>query len=195
MMKVKFLCAVIALAVLGASNGRANTVFAIHDAFHIANTVVDGTITTDGNVGILGASDIVAWDLTVRTAVQSFRLTEEIGYISLVGSNLTATPTALLFNYDAVGYLQILGDPPGDPWFPVGYVYLGYFAGGFAINTPLSCGGACASEQWPAEFRSGIDIIGEATPLPAALPLFAGGVGLIGLLACRRRQRRTNAFA
>ena len=29
----------------------------------------------------------------------------------------------------------------------------------------------------------------EATPVPAALLLFAGGVGLIGLLARRRKQR------
>ena len=31
-----------------------------------------------------------------------------------------------------------------------------------------------------------------ATPLPAALPLFAGGLGIIGLLA-RRRKRNANA--
>ncbi len=30
----------------------------------------------------------------------------------------------------------------------------------------------------------------EATPLPAALPLFAGGLGVMGLLA-RRRTRKT----
>jgi len=30
-----------------------------------------------------------------------------------------------------------------------------------------------------------------ATPIPAALPLFAGGLGLIGLLARRRKRTKT----
>jgi hypothetical protein len=33
--------------------------------------------------------------------------------------------------------------------------------------------------------------VGSEVPLPAALPLFAGGLGMIGLLARRRRQART----
>ena len=36
------------------------------------------------------------------------------------------------------------------------------------------------------------DAIGS-TPLPAALPLFAGGLGVIGLLARRRKQKNVNA--
>jgi hypothetical protein len=38
------------------------------------------------------------------------------------------------------------------------------------------------------------DITDTATPLPAALPLFAGGLGVIGLLA-RRRKRKAAAIA
>jgi hypothetical protein len=35
----------------------------------------------------------------------------------------------------------------------------------------------------------------SATPLPAALPLFAGGLGVIGLLARRRKQKNAAALA
>jgi hypothetical protein len=38
-----------------------------------------------------------------------------------------------------------------------------------------------------------VDITSAATPLPAALPLFAGGFGVIGLLARRKRQQNTAA--
>jgi hypothetical protein len=38
---------------------------------------------------------------------------------------------------------------------------------------------------------TGLGVEGTATtPLPAALPLFAGGLGAIGLLARRRKQKR-----
>ena len=36
---------------------------------------------------------------------------------------------------------------------------------------------------------------GGETPLPAALPLFAGGLGVIGLLARRRKRRTATALA
>ena len=42
---------------------------------------------------------------------------------------------------------------------------------------------------------SGISVTGvnNATPLPAALPLFAGGLGVMGLLARRRKRKAAQA--
>lgn len=56
-------------------------------------------------------------------------------------------------------------------------------------------GAVFASNEGSANFLPGdvdFGVFASATPLPAALPLFAGGAGLIGLLA-RRRKRKTAA--
>jgi hypothetical protein len=40
-----------------------------------------------------------------------------------------------------------------------------------------------------ASFIDLVDVDSLATPLPAALPLFAGGLGVIGLLQWRRKRK------
>jgi hypothetical protein len=47
------------------------------------------------------------------------------------------------------------------------------------------CGGDCGGD-----YASGSVMIASATPLPAALPLFASGLGALGLLS-RRKKRKT----
>jgi hypothetical protein len=37
--------------------------------------------------------------------------------------------------------------------------------------------------------------IGTTTPLPATLPLFAGGIGVMGLLARRKKRKNITALA
>ena len=47
---------------------------------------------------------------------------------------------------------------------------------------------------WSSSFRDpAAQLTLETTPIPAALPLFASGVGLIGLLARRRKQRHASS--
>ena len=51
----------------------------------------------------------------------------------------------------------------------------------------IFCGGVCDTRT----VTSGtLDEVPAATPLPAALPMFAGGLGMVGFLA-RRRKRKT----
>jgi choice-of-anchor C domain-containing protein len=50
--------------------------------------------------------------------------------------------------------------------------------------------GFSGNETYPHAFGPALDDVSiTATPLPAALPLFAGGIGLIGLIARRRKRK------
>jgi hypothetical protein len=53
----------------------------------------------------------------------------------------------------------------------------------FILCAPI---GVCGSRSTTA---GSLDAAPSATPLPAALPLFASGLGVIGLLARRRRKK------
>jgi hypothetical protein len=44
-------------------------------------------------------------------------------------------------------------------------------------------------------FSDGIGDTAPATPLPATLPLFAGGLAFVGYLAKRRKKNATSALA
>jgi hypothetical protein len=48
---------------------------------------------------------------------------------------------------------------------------------------------AGTSHQFAVETTTGVGIQVTATPLPAALPLFAGGLGALGLFGWRRKRR------
>ena len=171
------------LLLLVPSHALANVIYTVHDVYHPGSEPVDGTITTDGNFDVLTAANIVAWDLTISGAPLSpFTLTNANSTVSLSGSGLTATPVVLLFNYDVVTFLSFFGGA-----FNAGFVqYQGGPGGGFHVGACTNC------ENPPNDPRSGIGVVGVVTPLPAALPLFAGGLGLIGLLARRRKQKATS---
>ena len=89
-----------------------------------------GTITTDGNTGVLGASDILAWNLTgTGNAGSTFDWLNTNSAVA-VGNNtdplnpnagtpdLTATPNDIHFNFSATdgGYLAF--QTPPALWWP-----------------------------------------------------------------------------
>ena len=81
----------------------------------------------------------------------------------------------------AVG-LNLLG-----PVNNTGHFFIDQITGSFDLYSIFISGstdGNTFTEAFTATFE-----VGTATPLPAALPLFAGGIGLIGLLARRRKQK------
>jgi hypothetical protein len=69
---------------------------------------VIGTITTDGNIGLLTQTDISSWNLTVSDGTNSFDLTPGApSTVQTNGSDLSATATQLSYNFGASdsGYL------------------------------------------------------------------------------------------
>lgn len=82
----------------------------------------------------------------------------------------------------------------------MGWVTESFFFTANATSTLLSftstTTGFSGNETYPSAFGPALDnvsiaAVGEtrATPLPAALPLFAGGLGVLGLLAKRRKRK------
>jgi hypothetical protein len=140
--------------------------------------------------------------------------------LSLFGSDLTAAPTTLLWNYDY--FDDTSGDNPayftinahGLPGFLRGtsgtiragfeyttFVTADYKASGFDIDYLFCPTGYYCSSDPVFDSRSGNDVIATAviqtgndiTPLPAALPLFAAGLGVMGLFGWRRKRKSAAA--
>jgi hypothetical protein len=151
---------------------------------------VTGTIATDGNAGNLLPADIIDWNLVVKVGSATSSLLGPLsGNNSQFGCNafgcaLVATPAALTFDismfFEGFGF----GSNPAPPG--------PYWTAATLVGSPFS--------QWNTENNpSGaflaltgnlvFPVAADATPLPAALPLFAGGLGVIGLLARRRKQK------
>jgi hypothetical protein len=78
-----------------------------------------------------------------------------------------------------------------------GELYVEYQGNGFGHAqissefSPTCTGQICSYELYGTVLASGV----AATPLPAALPLFAGGLGLIGFISRRRKQKNITLAA
>jgi hypothetical protein len=157
-----------------------------------------GDIVTDGTVGNIGAANIIDWNLILNDGVSGAvnLLGPSSGnnsFVALNGLAVSATASALLFDFsspsaaDAYLYFESNG-------LPVTFLcFGGGGAGGYSGN--------CASAQ-PGNVEAIEDQGGSiqstllsgtqpiaTTPLPAALPLFATGLGALGLLGWRRKRK------
>ena len=159
-----------------------------------AGSVV-GTIETDGAT-ILNASDITSWNLTLNGAggVSYGPLTPlNSSILFSVGSSrsptaindVTADAAHLYFNFSGGdgGYLLFQASLfSGQNYYclssVIGTCFQGASVAPEAYNSP----------SFQNVSLSGDQIIGTATPLPAALPLFATGLGGLGLLGWRRKR-------
>jgi len=157
----------------------------------VGPTNVSGTITTDGTTGTLSEANITAFALVLHEnsiTHQLFGVASSGSQPPFVLTAFSATTTGLLWDFGAAGQ------------------WLDFFAfdAAFALNNahfvPLcSTGnnyctsyGLAPNEVFNTSPQSGVvqfaSVVAE-TPLPAALPLFANGIGALGLLAWRRKKK------
>jgi hypothetical protein len=163
----------------------------------VLEVVITGAITTDGASGVLSKSDILDWNLNL-TFVPSDTLTKSNGTVSITGSDLTASGNHLFFNFGdnnpaTAGQFEFSNTTTGSAW---------------GAQSLYVCGGPCVPGDAGVEF-AGLDLmftgdtyfsdqeaiatsqefVTPATPIPAALPLFATGLGMMGLFGwCRNRR-------
>jgi hypothetical protein len=60
---------------------------------------VSGTLTTDGSLGSLGATNFTAFNFTVSGGGESTHFNSAAGYIIAVGAGITANASGLFFNF------------------------------------------------------------------------------------------------
>jgi hypothetical protein len=197
-------------ALLGVGAARANIVYTFNTSATngeltgnpLQSDTVLGTITTDGTLGVLSASHILAWDLELidrLNASKNFRLTPSNSeVVHVFGSALSATATGLSFDFSQPGAeFLIQGDLRGNSLHPIssGYNY-------FCFS---STGGWCLAGETIVPdlyYEDGVRVTGDSNtvgiqPLdqgPGTVPEPATfGLVAIGLLGLGRRARRRGA--
>ena len=154
--------------------------------------MVTGFIETDGNFGVLTDGDLVNWGLNVSVGTSNTVMNGPQGNTSdfaILGNDVTATSSGLFFNF---------GDPN-----PGLLEFLGFY--GFVCFQNQD---ACLRSNAYADSTLLLDVFGDPTDalgpisesgtvefaiaetrLPGALPLFAGGLGALGLFGWRSKRR------
>jgi len=203
-MKTKLLGLIACMALLGASQAGATSI-----TYDVSDTAesgspnpisYSGTITTDGHTGILGSGDILSWNITITGYTKTYILQPGPGeFVQFDGtSELSATLTTLSWNTSS--------NPAST--FPADFLieYHSGFDKAFVLYQQSSPDDVSVltidAEDAAGGLEHNRDLVTSATlgtaaatttPLPATLPLFASGLGALGLLGWRRKRKNVAA--
>jgi hypothetical protein len=198
---VRYIAAIVMMWLLATPLANATTYLYDVDISLGSVGQVTGSIVTDCNNCTLYTSDIVSFDLlTPIGQLATGQPTPQNGdIVSVIGTNLTATPSGIYFNfYDpavpvylaAVQFQGQLGSGAnGD--FSLYNQYYNYGTPGIVLGTPVSC---CTSTP---DFFPHFDNLQLASgvPEPSTWAMMLIGFAGIGLMTYRRTKKNTTALA
>jgi hypothetical protein len=195
-MKAK-LCGLIALIALLNVTRAGATTFNLENLEIAPSYSVTGSITTNGATGTLSSqTDISSWNLIINTGNGPVDLngpgnpaTSAVNYTGLA---LSVVGTGLFFNYglSTASFFEI-----GTTTGPNENVVLEDAGQGGGPLLQFNDGvDSQSSSSVSGNIQIGTASI-SATPLPAALPLFAAGLGAMGLFGWRRKQKSAATIA
>jgi len=188
-MKIRFILAALVAAsfALASESAYANTVYHLDLTGGGASAI--GTITTDSTIGTLSAPNILDWQILLTTGVQTFSLNGPSNSEYFVeGAGLTATATGLFFNFGAADQSALIFENPvvGSG---INFLCFNDTQGACSLDPSLVAVRTTGAST-TFSIGSGVQQIASvaATPLPAALPLFASAIGGLGFVGWRRRR-------
>ena len=192
-MKSKLLVLITFASVLGVSQAVASPItYNVSDSAGVLSFT--GTITTDGNAGILASGDISNWSITINGFTTVYTLTPSNSSVHFDGvSELSATATTLSWlwsngigNITSDFKIELLNLPARA--FFLYEQSSSIDVGVLALDAQSATGGSDTIR----DLGETADTFGAAvstTPLPATLPLFAAGLGALGLFGWRRKRQ------
>jgi hypothetical protein len=177
-----------ALVLVGAFAGKADIVYNVDRT--VGTGTITGTITTDGAIGVLAATDIVSYDLELAAAPNFLNLNGTTG-VQVVGSDLTATAATLNFDFSGGAGFFLIQPGPEDGF---------HYYCDQTISGPCLDGETVAADSFEDGGLNGTIagdvVIGTAHTSAAPEPTFMmlTGLGLAGLtFAAYRRGGVTQA--
>jgi hypothetical protein len=185
------LCAMTLIWAASISPSRADT---YNISASVGGNTVSGYIdTTNGAGGFLFSSAITGYDITIGSS-QITPSNNTATFLS--GTILYANGGALYLDFDQPGILDASLTGSGDAasgtyWFNCGENISCTSSDTMSINTGI---GSTDEEGRLVQIGTEAVTLPSPTPLPATLPLFAGGLGVVGYLARRRKQSVKRAF-